>query len=389
MSTPQSAPGLVPGAVAGPQTDPAPDTGPAIFLSLFGQRDNLGDSVLRRPWYESFRGLGPIHAAVGDHGDDYLAAFPLDSRTTLYASNLKWAAAALWSAARRRTVMAFVAGEVVTTPKSALVYALYGLIARAARIRAGHAVFAGVGVKINSRPWVVRVLRWMIAPCEIVVTRDPASAALLQVPTVGPDWAFLDGRPTGTDPTMGWADRRSLAVSLRGDQPAPAADTVTALGRAAKLAGLDVVVVSQVRRDNDRCRDLARQFGQEVDATVVTWDTGNHPEHEVLVREVYRRSAVVVGDRLHALIVAMTEGAVPLPLGSEFSRKAENALRAVGYEFPGGGLGPALPGGGDAVADVLRAAEGSGVASWSCVVRAREQLMATRRRIRTLLADRV
>lgn len=381
MSSPQSAPG----SVAGPQASPAAGSDPAIYLSLFGQRDNLGDSVLRRPWYETFRGLGPIHAAVGDHVDDYLAAFPLDARTTLYPSNLKWAASAMGSAARRRTVMAFVAGEVVTTPKSALVYVLYGLIARAARIRGGHAVFAGVGVKINSRPWVVRVLRWMIAPCEIVVTRDPASAALLGVSSVGPDWAFLDGQSTGTDVTAGWAGRRTLAVSLRGDQPAPAAETVTALGRAAKLAGLDVVVVSQVRRDNDRCRDLARQLGREVETSVVTWDTGNHPEHEVLVREVYRRSAVVVGDRLHALIVAMTEGAVPLPLGSAFSRKAENALRAVGYEFPGGGLGPALDGGGDAVVEVLRAAESSGAASWSCVVRAREQLMATRRRIRTLL----
>lgn len=381
MSPPQSAPDTV-STAAGPVAGSAP----AIFLSLFGQCDNLGDSVLRRPWYETFRGLGPIHAAVGDHGTDYLSAFPLDTRTTLYSSNLKWAAAALTSAARRRTVMAFVAGEVVTTPKSALVYALYGLIARAVRIRGGHAVLAGVGVKINSRAWVVRVLRWMIAPCEIVVTRDPASAALLQVPAVGPDWAFLDGQPTGADVTAGWSARRTMAVSLRGDQPAPAPETIAVLGRAARLAGLDVVVVSQVRRDDERCRDLAHQLGREVETSLVTWDIGNHPEHELLVRGIYRRCAVVVGDRLHALIIAMTEGAVPLPLGSEFSRKAENALRAVGYELPGGGLGPALPAGGDAVADVLRTAAGSGEASWSCVIRAREQLMAIRRRVRSQLA---
>lgn len=379
---------LPPAPRRGARPSDAPDTtGPAIFLSLFGQHDNLGDSVLRRPWYESFRGLGPIHAAVGDHAEDYLSAFPLDRRTVLYSSNLKWTAAALWSAARRRTVMAFVAGEVVTTPKSALVYLIYGAIARAARVRGGHAVFAGVGVKINSRPWVVRVLRWMIEPCEIVVARDPASAALLGTDNVGPDWAFLDGRTTAPAAATGPQDRRTVAVSLRGDQPAPAADTVSALGRAAKLADLEVVVVSQVRRDNQRCRDLAAQLGREVPTTVVTWDSGNHAEHERLVRDVYGRSAVAVGDRLHALIVAMTEGAVPLTLGSEFSRKAENALRAVGYELPGGGLGAAVAGGGDAMAEVLRQAAGSSAASWACVEQARRQLRQTRTRIRSLLTD--
>lgn len=373
-----------PGRPSPNRPDPA---GPAVFLSLFGQHDNLGDSVLRRPWYETFRGLGPIHAAVGDHGPDYLSAIPLDRRTTRYASNLKWTVAALWSAARRRTVMAFVTGELVTTPKSAIVYVIYGLIARAARIRGGHAVCAGVGVRINAQPWVVRILRWMIEPCQIVVARDPASAALLGTDNVGPDWAFLGGRTTAPAGVWGHQDRRTLAVSLRGDQPAPAAETVSALGRAAKLADLDVVVVSQVRRDNRRCRELAAQLDREVPTTVVTWESGDHAEHELLVREVYGRSVVAVGDRLHALIVAMTEGAVPLTLGSEFSRKAENALRAVGYELPAGGLGPAVPGGGETMAEVLRRAVDSGAAGWACVERARRQLLQTRARIRSLLAD--
>lgn len=368
-----------------PLTDLRPHVAePAIFLSLFGQHDNLGDSVLRRPWYESFRGLGPIHAAIGDHGPDYLSAFPLDRRTTLYPSHLRWAAAAFRSAARQRTVMAFVAGEVVTTPKAALVYVLYGLIARAARVRGGHAVFAGVGIRINSRPWVVRVLRWMVEPCEIVIPRDGVSAALLGVPTSGPDWAFLDGArtaPAHPDPA-----RRVLVVSLRGDQRAPAASTVTELGRAAALADLDVVVVSQVRRDDQRCRELAVLLAREVSTTVVTWDSGTHAEHEAVVRGVYRRSAVVVGDRLHALVVAMTEGAVPLPLGSDFSRKAENALRAIGYEPPAGGVEAAVPDGGAAIARVLDAARASGPQSWACVERARRELLRTRRSIRSLIA---
>jgi hypothetical protein len=143
--------------------------------------------------------------------------------------------------------------------------------------------------------------------------------------TVAPDWGYAFGTQDLTVARTG-EDRPVLAVSLRGDRPAPGAvwiDTVRAL---ATDRSLDVVVVPQVGRDLPRARELAADLGGEL----VAWDGIDHAAAEKMERDVYRRASFVVSDRLHALVLGHTEGALPVGLAPGSAGKLERSLATVG-----------------------------------------------------------
>ena len=55
-------------------------------------------------------------------------------------------------------------------------------------------------------------------------------------------------------------------------------------------------------------------------------------DHETVLRAIYRKSALVVSDRLHALIIGMTEGAVPACVTDAGEAKIERHFEAIGFE---------------------------------------------------------
>ena len=60
------------------------------------------------------------------------------------------------------------------------------------------------------------------------------------------------------------------------------------------------------------------------------WDEGrSHREQEALVRGCYERSLAVVSDRIHALIIGLTEGAVPIGFTTGPAEKVSRTLAAI------------------------------------------------------------
>jgi hypothetical protein len=60
----------------------------------------------------------------------------------------------------------------------------------------------------------------------------------------------------------------------------------------------------------------------------------SHAEWEKKVRALHRESAIVASDRIHALIVGATEGAVPLAVSSGSTEKALRTLKPGGFDLP-------------------------------------------------------
>jgi hypothetical protein len=144
---------------------------------------------------------------------------------------------------------------------------------------------------------------------------------------VRPDWAFMLGQPTA------WlcserraAGRELLAVSMRGDRQVPSASWLAAVRAQAARHELRIVVVAQVRIDRDRSSLLAEWLGGEC----VGWTDDDHVKREEDVRAIYRRSRYIVSDRLHALIIGMTEGALPVGYTVESNEKVERTMEAAG-----------------------------------------------------------
>ncbi|NUU16868.1 hypothetical protein HP550_06340 [Cellulomonas humilata] len=294
-----------------------------VLVSARGQADNLGDSVLRRGLLDALRPLGRLVVNVDGLPDGYVGALGLQAQDLLVRDRREWArrsAAGAWGGA----VYGFNAGETYATPGYAGHLLKTAPLVALSRLRGGAGLHVGLGLRAPHPLWG-RVLNLGLLPVSVVAWRDADSRAWVGRGSVAPDWGYAFGTQDLTAALTG-ADRPVLAVSLRGDRPAPGpvwTDTVRAL---AADRSLDVVVVPQVGRDLPRARDLAADLGGEL----VAWDGIDHAAAEKVVRDVYRRASFVVSDRLHALVLGHTEGALPVGLAPGSAGKLERSLATVG-----------------------------------------------------------
>lgn len=309
------------------------DTGvvrPRVFVWATGQDENIGDSLLRRAYIESLRRHGEINAWTGPASKGFLAGLGLSQNERAFRSYREWYSAALRSGARAQTVVAVNAGEVPVSRKGALRMLTLAALILCTRVRGGGGVWVGAGVPKRGER---RLLAWtytMVARlCRYVRFRDRETQTVVMEAGVAPDWAFALGTSTSewTSPDA----RRLLAVVIRGDRTRPSAEWTTWIRRTAALHGLDPVVVVQVHRDAEMADWLAGQIG----GSVSRWDEGDHSVRETEVRGIYARSALVVGDRLHGLIVGATEGALPLGWVESSKGKVGRHFDAVGLVWPG------------------------------------------------------
>jgi polysaccharide pyruvyl transferase WcaK-like protein len=223
---------------------------------------------------------------------------------------------------RRGTVFAFNAGEFVVTREY-----FFGLLAVAPllavlRIRGGRIVWLGAAARNTKRGFTFPFI-WLARAADLLRWRDTASSRVIGVPgKIMPDWAFALGA-TGTP-----AERTHLAVSLRFDRERPSAEWTRAVSDLAARLGLRLITVAQVERDAPLAEELAELWRCES----LPWISDRHSVQESAVRDVYARSAVVISDRLHALIIAATEGAVPLGWTTQQSTKISQHFDAVGIE---------------------------------------------------------
>ncbi|CBH50037.1 hypothetical protein GS463_04120 [Rhodococcus hoagii] len=303
---------------------------PRIFVWATGQDENIGDSLLRRAYIASLRAHGDVFPWIGRASDDFLAGLGLSSRERVFRSYVEWYMAAVKSGAKGETVVAVNAGEVPVSRKGALRMLTLALLIVWARGRGGGGVWVGAGVpKRHGR----KVLSWpyqLVARlCRYVRFRDKESQEVVAATGVAPDWAFALG--TATSEWISRDARSLLAVVIRGDRNRPSAEWTSWIRRAADLHGLDPVVVVQVRRD----AALAGWLAGEIGGSVSTWNECDHSTREAEVRDIYANSALVVGDRLHGLIVGATEGALPLGWVESSAGKVRRHFETVGLEWPG------------------------------------------------------
>ncbi len=301
-----------------------------ILVSAEGQADNVGDSVLRRGLLDTLRAHGHLVVRLADSTPDYVNGLRLSADDEVITSQALWRQAVM-AAARQGDVLAHNAGEALLERGWALGYARMAPVLTLARLRGGHALHLGYGMRAPNALWGA-VVRAALAPCDLVTWRDDASRRWVGSGATAPDWAYAAGptSPTGDAPGTSVADlpspgRDLLAVSLRGDRELPSDAWAATVRSIAADRRLTIAVAPQVGRDRARAAELATRLG----GTLVDDEDWSHDAVEARVRAVYRRAAAVVSDRLHAVVMGHTEGAVPVGLGRSVSKIART-LATVG-----------------------------------------------------------
>ena len=321
-----------------------------VFCNPAGQRDNPGDSVLRRPYLAALREGGDLHVLVGDDAD-YASGLGITGVDTVYTSRTRWLVGAGAAAVRGRLAFAANAGEYVGSPREWLRSAWQPLLAIAARVSGGTVVLGGASVRPGTNAnWTH--LRLISRLAGFVSWRDGDSRDRIGQGELQPDWAFVYGGDLHD------SDRSTIAVVMRGDRPAPAREWFDAVRALARERQATIAVLVQVRRDRERAHELA----EALDATVVAWPSdADHRTHEASVREFYRTCSHVVSDRIHALIIGATEGAAPLAFSTTSPTKIDRTFAGVlsrRLTFVTDDFGPGrIPAQDDVLRDVSAAAE--------------------------------
>lgn len=327
-----------------------------VFLSTWGQNDNIGDSILRRGLLRSFQGMAGVelHVHVGrrepgeSNDEKYLSALHLRGDEVLYDTTVDWVRKASTKVFARRTIMVLPAGE-ITYPKFGKSVAAAGnlLLALAPRVRGGTALQVGAGVRMSSVgdqasssarrvsdsvpiPLLDRVSRRSMA---MVAWRDAATRNSFGVGDVLPDWAFGEGAdPLGGGLGPAPAQRKLLAVTTRRDRGDLSDAKIVQLKRLADQHDLRLQVYSQVRRDHEHSVRLAHALHPGTEPML--FEDQSHAEWEKQVRVLHRKSAIVASDRAHALIIGATEGAIPVAISNWTTEKPVRTVRAAGIPIP-------------------------------------------------------
>ncbi|GIG22674.1 hypothetical protein Cch01nite_33980 [Cellulomonas chitinilytica] len=302
----------------------------AVFLSLTGQDDNIGDVVLRRRLLHDVAGLGRCHALVVGQSAGYVDGLAAPPGVALYSSRRRWGLALLAALCRGRVLHLGPAGEVHGEGRGDREGAVRLLRERVIdwlrRRRGSRFAWVGVGARNPSdeRLAAVRRLALVASP---MIWRDAESSRVLGG-TTGPDWAFgEDGRELGVVREPG--PRDVLAVSLRSGGSGVSDAWVDGVRLACRRLSLRPLTFVQVRRDGPVNEELAARLGGEH----LPWPADvEHRGQEVRVRAQLSTAALVLSDRLHALILGTTEGAVPVSVFSHPDLKIGRSMAAAGID---------------------------------------------------------
>lgn len=270
-----------------------------VYYWCRGQDDNIGDVVLRRRLLRTLQSSGRSRVLLGTASDGFLRAMQLSADDQPYTSRRRWMLDLYKDVLKGTAVLVFNPGEVVVGGKSAMTHSLL-LPAQLLLWRRRSSFRAGVSVRGRHR-FLELPFRLSVRLTTRNCWRDTATSE--RYPGQGaPDWAFDEPLRLPT------SQRDTFAITYRGDRP-HTPEFAEALRDCARILGLQPVVFTQVRRDNEKSRQLA----EELECEIVPWDDSTpHDQQELRVRQLMSRSAVVASDRIHALIMGLTQGASPL-----------------------------------------------------------------------------
>lgn len=301
-----------------------------VFVWATGQDDNLGDSALRRSYLDALRRRGALTIWRGPASAGFISGLGLQAGDRQLSSFRRWYISALVGAVRSRTEVAVNAGEVPVSRRGAVRMASLIVLILFCRLRGGGGLWYGAAVPNPLGDNKLAVPYRVVASiCSAVRVREALSYQVLGERKLMPDWAFALGAPTEDWRRM--KHRPLITLLLRGDRAKPSPEWLTWFEKLAVELDLTPTVVVQVGRDYLFAQELSDALAPEYTA----WFVDQHSEQEASVRDVYSQSAVVVSDRLHALIFAATEGAVPLGWVESSGGKVKSHFDAVGMDWVG------------------------------------------------------
>jgi hypothetical protein len=296
-----------------------------VFIPVVGQVINIGDTLHRKILISWLRKESlQLHIYVGNSPQSFLDALELKEQDIIYKSLSKWLCALVFKDFFRKKSFIFNPGE-ITFSKSRLVkelalFPFYFYV----KITGGEILRIGVAAKSDIKIGYKWLWNRLISLSNKIYWRTIKSSELFNNGEVIPDLAFYK-----IDNDIDYSKKSFIVICMRGDRQLPSQKWFEAVKEFQKRNNLQIAVVSQVKIDNDRSKEIATKLEGEY----YIWENQySHNEQEEIVNEIYRKSKISISDRLHVLIAAYTKGVVPTDISVVESNKVQNHFDVLPLE---------------------------------------------------------
>ncbi len=297
-----------------------------IFIPVVGQFTNVGDVMHRKELISWLKNRAILHVYVGGAPKSFVNSLELEESAIAYTSITKWLLAIIKHLHRKPSFI-FNPGEINLRNKRLI--GEIGLIPFTLLIRmfGGKVIRVGIAAKQNKTK-LKFLWKCIFRISNKIYWRTLSSHHYFKIGKVIPDLAFAQKANQFQNSTQQLPERSLLTISMRFDRPTPSEKWYKAIRNVADFSQLDICVISQVRMDNNRTKQIANYFG----VNPILWkEEDTHKTQETIVREKYSKSKILVSDRLHVLIAGATEMALPCVILTTNSTKINDHFDVIDY----------------------------------------------------------
>lgn len=288
-----------------------------IFVPVVGQTINIGDTLHRKiliSWLKSHN--IQLHIYVGKSPQSFIDALKLQGDYVMYSSLGKWLLSLVFLDFFKKKFLIFNPGEITFSNKRLLKELLLVPFYLYVKFTGGKLFRIGVAAESNIEIRNFWLWNQVLKLTDKVYWRTNQSCSIFKFGKVIPDLAFFN-----IDKNIDFENKNFLAISMRGDRNLPSEKWFNSIYAFASDNNLKIVVVSQVKIDNERTIEIADRFN----ATSYIWsDNYTHNQQEEIVNKIYRKAKIAISDRLHVLIAAYTKGVIPVNISVEKSDKVQD-----------------------------------------------------------------
>lgn len=303
-----------------------------IFVPVVGQFINIGDVLHRRELLSWLRDQGELHIYVGKAPKSFIDGLKLDSKAILYTSISSWMIQILVSG-YKKTFFIFNPGEIRLEKRRLLREILLFPLLCVVRLKKGKVLRVGIAAMSEYSNKNLNIWKLVLKTTNKIFWRTYDSKEKFKRGVVIPDLAFYDV----DNEALSNLNRPYLTISMRGNHASPSDKWYDIIKGIALKYNLEIVTVSQVRNDNDK----TLQISEKLNAKKIIWkDNYSHNEQEAIVNEIYQNSLLIVSDRLHALILAYSKGAIPINLLTVNKEKVQHHFDVIGIDRVNNIIGP-------------------------------------------------
>lgn len=286
-----------------------------IFIPINGQYSNIGDVMHRRVLLKLIGAENEIHMYIGDAPESFISAMSIECNNIFYYKSY-----ATWYFKCVRTknpIIVFKSGENRLGIKRLLAEITLLIV----KIIKPSTKTIRIGISLNyAKIKYLKLFKYIYSCSDLLVWRNNKSKEITGIGEVAPDLGFYERKNVNET-------KKYIALSFRSDRKKLSKEYLNLLKEIALEKELDLILLTQVKKDNNRNEELSIELG----CNHIRWDDEyDHLAQENRINNILEMSSAVISDRMHVLVKGVNYQAIPIGMIAGDNSKIKDHFDSIG-----------------------------------------------------------